>query len=708
MPNIPCNLVLKQCLPCNDSPIANLSAEDPDVDVFIGFKDFSGNPQLGVTFFQLGCKTICFSEVSQLEADLCAERQARECVWETFREPYPPPNENPPFGPPQPPGIFLNSAQSCTKTCPDGSAFGATIAAGEVAALSQLEADRIAESLACNLARTQRICISTTSPMTAACLDTAYSKALTAIGGTPWVVTSNDLLRIPFCASLGDRFPYVWTLTAGALPDGLTLNECSGVISGTPTAVGSYAFTVKATDYIGSFQTKSFTMVIAEITTASPLAEGVIGGVYTQNLAVSPAHDQETEVWTIIAGFLTPGLTLSNAGIISGTPTFEAIDPSYDFTVQVRFTLSGSTVTCQKDFHLPMTSCPVEGSGVFGCPIGTAEKRITTIIGLPHYPLYIPSIDRVILTAQDGINSFNVFDFTPGVPVLESTFDGPLGANVQVMGIPFYCVETNEVVALIRTGAASPRDVNLCFIDVDTGLVVSSTVLGTTTSVSLVGSSFVLIHPTGMIGLMVKPTLNTALQLYIIDPILHSVVTSSAIPTIMRDYTLCYSCATRQLMTGEFIGSTIYKFNDETLAQEGTFDAILGIDAMTYIDGTEKLWVYSADNIPPEVNVVDVVTGAIDTTIQLGTGSANLRGTPIYNIKLGQWVIGMADIDGGIDNGLWMYNVHTFARTCDIRRDWDQAQEDDEMGATTFNPNDGTMWTHSATGSFHLEQVTPT
>ena len=56
---------------------------------------------------------------------------------------------------------------------------------------------------------------------------TAYSQALSASGGTA---------------------PYAYAITAGALPSGLSLNLSNGTIAGTPTANGTFNFTVTATD----------------------------------------------------------------------------------------------------------------------------------------------------------------------------------------------------------------------------------------------------------------------------------------------------------------------------------------------------------------------------------------------------------------------------------------------------------------------------
>ena len=40
----------------------------------------------------------------------------------------------------------------------------------------------------------------------------------------------------------------MWSLAAGNLPAGLTLNTSTGTISGRATVLGAYAFTVRVTD----------------------------------------------------------------------------------------------------------------------------------------------------------------------------------------------------------------------------------------------------------------------------------------------------------------------------------------------------------------------------------------------------------------------------------------------------------------------------
>jgi len=58
--------------------------------------------------------------------------------------------------------------------------------------------------------------------------------------------------------------PYTFTVAAGALPGGLTLNGSSGLLSGTPNAAGSFSFTVRATDSHGFSGALASTLAVAQ------------------------------------------------------------------------------------------------------------------------------------------------------------------------------------------------------------------------------------------------------------------------------------------------------------------------------------------------------------------------------------------------------------------------------------------------------------
>ena len=61
----------------------------------------------------------------------------------------------------------------------------------------------------------------------------------------------NPVLGVPYSQTIlasGGAAPYSFAITAGALASGLSLNDSSGVISGTPSTSGAFNFTISATD----------------------------------------------------------------------------------------------------------------------------------------------------------------------------------------------------------------------------------------------------------------------------------------------------------------------------------------------------------------------------------------------------------------------------------------------------------------------------
>jgi len=143
--------------------------------------------------------------------------------------------------------------------------------------------------------------------LAAGTVGTAYNATITATGGTT-----------PLKAV---------TITNGSLPGGLTFNATTGAITGTPTAAGSFSFTVQVTDSSSIPFTASALETITISTPVTPLTvvggappAGTVGTAYTTSLTAIGGTTPYT--WSIVSGALPAGLSLSpTTGIISGTPT---------------------------------------------------------------------------------------------------------------------------------------------------------------------------------------------------------------------------------------------------------------------------------------------------------------------------------------------------------------------------------------------------
>ena len=148
----------------------------------------------------------------------------------------------------------------------------------------------------------------------AATLNTAYPPlALSASGGTA---------------------PYSYAVTAGGLPAGLSLNTATGGISGTPTAIATYNFTITATDANGATGSRAYSLdvqaqavvvppsnetVVAGQTASVDLTRGATGGPFTSATLLSVAPQQAGSVHIVAPSTLsfTPAASYSGSAVVS-------------------------------------------------------------------------------------------------------------------------------------------------------------------------------------------------------------------------------------------------------------------------------------------------------------------------------------------------------------------------------------------------------
>jgi hypothetical protein len=170
---------------------------------------------------------------------------------------------------------------------------------------------------------------STTGPVTVTVVPAATTLTLTP--------PPNGTVDVPYTGTIGvggGTAPYSCSITAGTLPAGLTLGS-SCTITGTPTTAQTVTVTVHATDSANPADstTGPVSVTVSPIPTLSltgSLPNATLGVPYSQTLTATGGITPYT--YSITAGSLPAGLSMSSAGVISGTPT--AVGAS-SFTVTV-------------------------------------------------------------------------------------------------------------------------------------------------------------------------------------------------------------------------------------------------------------------------------------------------------------------------------------------------------------------------------------
>ncbi len=184
---------------------------------------------------------------------------------------------------------------------------------------------------------TTALTITTNAPLVKGVLGSAYRQALAAVGG--------NSLR--------------WSISSGALPAGIAIEATSGLLSGTPTAAGSFDFTVSASD-LRQATTKAF-----NITVDLPAAPAIaIAGLPA---APAPATQPAFTV-TIPAAYPTE---ITGQVLLAFTPDSGPDDPA------VQFTAGGRSL----DFRIP------SGSTQATFTVGAGSVQTGTVAGVITFTL---------------------------------------------------------------------------------------------------------------------------------------------------------------------------------------------------------------------------------------------------------------------------------------------------------------------------------
>ncbi len=273
----------------------------------------------------------------------------------------------------------------------------------------------------------------------------ACAGALRAQNGIQPASIPNGTVGVSYSVQLTDtnvpegEFMVTWGVTSGQLPPGLSLSSSttsSVMISGTPTSAGQYSFQVAAeyNDSANQEDTQNYTIDIGggctpTLTPASPLPQADENVAYpTVRFSISCGGsysflEQPLNPFSPNNPPEPPGLTLSQAGVLSGTPTSAG---TFQFIIQV--TDQNNNVTSFQ-YSVTINTLPTvsTSSPLPNGPVGAPySQQIAATGGVPPYTFSMNNNPPGITITPSGVLS--------GTPTAAGTFDFNIGVTDSLRG----------------------------------------------------------------------------------------------------------------------------------------------------------------------------------------------------------------------------------------------------------------------------------
>ena len=288
-----------------------------------------------------------------------------------------------------------------------------------------------------------------TTTLPAGTVGSNYNQALAATGGTP---------------------PYTWSIISGSLPAGLSLNAATGVISGTPTTVGTSNFSVQVRDNVGTTTSKALTLTITAANIAPTIAaltatpQTLLDNATSQLQVVASDADGPSALsytWTILSG----GGSLNNSAIAN--PIYTPANVSASTTVTINVAVSdGAAIVNQSitltvnDAGLPLS---ISTASLANGTVGSAYSQTLVATGgiTPYTWSLVAGSLPVGLSLNVATGVISGTPTTPGISNFTVQVSDAIGANdtqtltltISAAGADFVWVEDAVPSGAILVGA---------------------------------------------------------------------------------------------------------------------------------------------------------------------------------------------------------------------------------------------------------------
>ncbi|MGI8855853.1 MAG: putative Ig domain-containing protein, partial [Thermomicrobiales bacterium] len=213
-------------------------------------------------------------------------------------------------------------------------------------------------------------------PATFSLTNNAIPALVVALGALPNGAAGQPYPTTTFTAS-GGIAPYRFAVTNGTLPAGLTLDTTTSALGGTPSATGTFSFTVTATDANGFTATQQYTVTITEAEMTGIVI--MAGNTSTTTLTLKIGQSSQLTVQKVFGDGSTQ--PLSGAQWTASDPHIARVDANGKVTglspgtVTITVRLNGVTLTLTITVpgQTPVGSMPVPGSRSSGATSATGS-----------------------------------------------------------------------------------------------------------------------------------------------------------------------------------------------------------------------------------------------------------------------------------------------------------------------------------------------